>query len=183
MCLGFWRCAANFKDNETERGRVNMTKWMYVFILGLVSIDQSLKHLAKTYYEANWGKTQYSGHVDIIPNFLNVTYAENRGAAFGMLKDQQWFFILFTLSVIAVFIYLIECKKISNKLFLASATLLISGGFGNLIDRIYRGYVVDYLKFSIFPTVCNFADICIVVGTVILGIYILFYYKSSKIRG
>lgn len=148
-------------------------KWMCVFILGLLTIDQSLKYFARTHFK-------FGENLSVIPNLLDVTYVENRGAAFGILQNQQWFFILFTLFVISLLVYLIKFKSFNHKLFIASSILLISGGIGNLIDRVYLGYVVDYMKFSFFTTVCNFADICIVVGTMFLGVYILFYHKSSK---
>ncbi len=150
-------------------------KWMCVFILVLLTIDQSLKFFVRTHLKFN-------EYLSVVPNLLDVTYAINRGAAFGMLQNQQWFFILFALITILVLVYLIKFKNFNNKLFLASSILLISGGIDNLIDRVYLGYVVDYMKFSFFTTVCNFADICIVAGTVLLGGYILFYHKSSKIR-
>lgn len=153
-----------------------MMKWIWIFVLELVAIDQSLKHIARTRFK-------FGEYLSVIPNLLDVTYAENRGAAFGMLQNQQWFFILFAFSVIAILVYLIKFKKVNHNLFLTSATLLISGGIGNLIDRVCLGYVVDYMKFSFFTTVCNSADICIVAGTVLLSVYILFYHKSSKIRG
>lgn len=149
-------------------------KWMCVFVLAFLTIDQSLKYFARTHFK-------FGENLSVIPNLLDVTYIENRGAAFGILQNQQWFFILFTLCVILVLVYLIKFKDFNNKLFLTSSVLLISGGFGNLIDRVCLGYVVDYMKFSFFTTVCNFADICIVAGTVLLGVYILFYHKSSKI--
>ncbi len=150
-------------------------KWMCVFILVLLTIDQSLKYFVRTHLKFN-------EYLSVVPNLLDVTYAINRGAAFGMLQNQQWFFILFALITILVLAYLIKFKNFNHKLFLASSILLISGGIGNLIDRVYLGYVVDYMKFSFFTTVCNFSDICIVAGTVLLGGYILFYHKSSKIR-
>ena len=68
-------------------------------------------------------------------------------------------------------------------MFTASAILLIGGGIGNLIDRIFLGYVIDYLSISFFPPVCNFADYCITVGTGLLLIYMIFisdYFNSSK---
>lgn len=150
-------------------------KWMCIFILAFLTIDQSLKYFARTHF--NFGE-----HFTVVPNLLDVTYVENRGAAFGILQNQQWFFILFTLCVVSLLIYLVKFKNFNNKLFMVSSILLISGGIGNLVDRVYLGYVVDYMKFSFFTTVCNFADICIVTGTVLLGIYILFYHNLSKIR-
>ena len=62
-----------------------------------------------------------------------------------------------------------------SKLFSISAALIIGGGIGNLIDRIFLGYVIDYLQLSFFSPVCNFADYCISIGTVLLVINLLLF--------
>ncbi len=118
----------------------------------------------------------------VIPGLFSLTYVENRGAAFGMLSDARWVFITFTVIVIAVMIYLMFKKRITSKLFNISAVLIIGGGIGNLIDRIFYGYVVDYLSVSFFPPVCNFADYCITVGAALLVIYLMFFsdFLSKK---
>ena len=59
---------------------------------------------------------------------------------------------------------------------------IIGGGIGNLIDRIFLGYVIDYLQLSFFSPVCNFSDYAITVGTVLLVIYLLFFSDSSKAK-
>lgn len=123
------------------------------------------------------------GTVEIIPGLFSLTYVENKGAAFGMFANMRWIFIVFTVIVIAALIFIIFKKKINNKLFITSAVLLIGGGIGNLIDRIFFGYVIDYLSLSFFSPVCNFADYCITAGTILLIIYIIFYsdfFKSEK---
>ena len=78
------------------------------------------------------------------------------------------------------FIYLIKYKNLNDKMFLTAAALIISGGLGNLIDRLFLGYVVDYIKLSFFSPICNFADYCITFGTIILIIYVVFFYKDIK---
>ena len=113
--------------------------------------------------------------VTAIPRILDLVYVENRGVAFGMFKDLRWLFVVITGVVIFAFIFLLIKNARSSKLFSISAALIIGGGIGNLIDRIVLGYVVDYLRLSFFPPVCNFADYCITAGTVLLVIYLLFY--------
>lgn len=122
------------------------------------------------------------GSVEVIPGLFSLTYLENKGAAFGILSNMRWIFIVFTLIVIAILIYLVVKNKIKSKLFTASAILLIGGGIGNLIDRIFFGYVIDYLSLSFFSPVCNFADYCITFGTVLLVIYLIFYSDFFKDR-
>ncbi|MCH5304537.1 MAG: signal peptidase II, partial [Ruminococcus sp.] len=119
----------------------------------------------------------------VIPGFFSLVYVENKGAAFGMLSNARWVFIIFTLAVIIFLIAFLFKKKPTSKLLNTALILIIGGGIGNLIDRIFYGYVVDYLSISFFPPVCNFADYCVTVGAVILVIYLLFfsdYLKKDK---
>lgn len=142
----------------------------------IVGVDQLIK-----FFVCNF--LQPVGSVEVIPGLFSLKYVENKGAAFGMMANMRWVFIVFTIVVIAIMLFIVFKKKIKNKLFISSSILLIGGGIGNLIDRIFLGYVIDYLSLSFFPPVCNFADYCITVGTVILLIYLLFfsdYFKSSK---
>ena len=149
--------------------------WMTFFVIVLVAIDQVVKYFVSS-------NLKFSGSITVIPGLLDFIYVENRGAAFGMFQNQQWFFVVFALIMILFFVYLIKFKKLNNRVFLVSAVLIISGGIGNLIDRIFLGYVVDYMKLSFFSPVCNFADYCITFGTVILIVYIIFFNKDEKIR-
>lgn len=123
---------------------------------------------------------QGMGKVTVIDNLLYLTYTENRGAAFSMLSNHRWIFIAFTVAALAVLIFIIFKFKIKDKLFVISSMLIIGGGIGNLIDRIRFGYVVDYIYWSFFTPVCNFADYCITCGTVILMIYIIFFTDILK---
>lgn len=139
----------------------------------IVVIDQLLKLLV-----VNTIKT--SGSVEILGGLVNFQYVENRGMAFGMLKDCRWLFIIFTvIVVVGVIIYMITTKP-QSKFLLTSLALILGGGVGNLIDRIFLGYVVDYIQLSFFSSVCNFADYCITIGTVLLIIYILFFSPLNE---
>lgn len=121
--------------------------------------------------------------VEVISGVFSLTYVENKGAAFGMLANARWIFILFTIAVIIFLIIFLFTKKPESKLINLSLVLIIGGGIGNLIDRIFYGYVVDYLSLSFFPPVCNFADYCVTAGAVLLVVYLLFfsdYLKKEK---
>lgn len=119
-------------------------------------------------------------NVPFIGDLLTLTYVENRGAAFGMMQNMSWLFAVITVLMIALFFYIIIKKKITSKFFIACTVLIIGGGVGNLIDRIFRGFVVDYLRLSFFPYICNLADYCITVGAVLLIIYVLFFYGKDN---
>ncbi len=92
-----------------------------------------------------------------------------------MLSDARWIFILFTLIIIALIIFVLFKYRVRSKLFNISVILIVGGGIGNLIDRIFYGFVVDYLSVSFFPPVCNFADYCITVGAALMVIYLMFF--------
>ena len=117
----------------------------------------------------------------VIKNIFSLTYVENRGAAFGILQNSRWIFICATIIILAVLIiYKIKYKP-QGKIINTSLCLLISGAIGNLIDRIFRGFVVDMLEvtFIEYP-VFNVADCFVVVGAILLGIYIMFIYKEPE---
>ncbi len=120
------------------------------------------------------------GSVSVIDNLLSFTYAENNGVAFGSFAGNRWIFVVLTTALIAAILIYMFKKKPKSKLFYASVALVIGGGIGNLIDRIFYGYVIDYISLSFFPPVCNFADYCITVGTVLLMVYVLFFSEVGK---
>ncbi|MGE5632881.1 MAG: signal peptidase II [Caulobacteraceae bacterium] len=141
---------------------------MYPIIIAaaIVALDQAIK-----YYIVN---SLPAEGITVIKNFFYLIYVENRGIAFGMLKNKTLFFII-TISIISVAIAFMIYKFYKTYPFIAVCLSLILGGaIGNLIDRIRLGFVVDYLHFSIFPPVFNLADSAIVVGAILLGITVIF---------
>ena len=115
----------------------------------------------------------------VLGGLVKFEYVENRGMAFGMLQNFRWFFIIFTLVIIsAVVVYVLKTKP-TSKLLKVSLSLIVGGGIGNLIDRMFMGYVVDYIQLSFFSPVCNFADYCVTIGTALLLIYIIFFTQDE----
>lgn len=141
-----------------------------IIVLLLAVIDQISKYFVLELLK-------FSNPVILINNFLRLNYVENRGAAFGILQNQQLFFIIVTSVVIlAVVFYRIRYNRF-NKVANLSLDLIIAGAVGNLVDRVRLNYVVDFIDvnfwgFYDFP-VFNFADICVVVGTLLLALLIL----------
>lgn len=114
---------------------------------------------------------------DIIPGVFRFSYVENRGAAFGMLDEHRWvFMIVSVVAIVAIFIYLWKFAP-KSKFLTVGLSLVIGGGIGNMIDRVAYGYVVDFLDFCAFPTlwrwVFNVADACVCVGAAIVMIYLV----------
>lgn len=139
-----------------------------LIIVLLIGIDQLSKLWALDYLKE-------IGSIPIIQNIFHLTYVENRGAAFGMLQNNQIIFIIVALAASIYGLYYLHTKKV-NIIGKSGIILIISGAIGNLIDRVRLGFVVDYFDFRIiWEYVFNVADVFVVVGTILLCIYILFF--------
>lgn len=147
----------------------------------LVIIDQIIKYFVSAYL-------QPVGSINVIDNLFSLVYVENRGVAFGMFSGMHWVFIALTSVLLAIIIFYMFKKRPKGRFFYICVALIVGGGVGNLIDRIFYGYVIDYISLSFFPPVCNFADYCITAGTILLVIYLLFFSdmldssKKAKIK-
>lgn len=147
---------------------------IYEFIIILlITIDQISKLLALKYLKE-------IGSLPVIQNVFHLTYVENRGAAFGMFQNNQLLFIIVALIASIYGLYYLHTKHV-NTIGKVGILLIISGAIGNLIDRVRLGYVVDYFDFRIiWNYVFNVADIFVVLGTILLCIYILFYDENKQ---
>ena len=119
--------------------------------------------------------------VAVIDGIFSLTYVENKGAAFGILHNARWVFIVATIAAIIAMVWYKRKFKPQGKVINTSLCLLLSGALGYMIDRIFLGYVVDMLEvtFIDYP-VFNVADCFVVVGAILLCIYILFIYKEPE---
>ena len=133
----------------------------------LILVDQISKLLVSKYL--------VNSDVTLIPKFLTFTYIKNFGAAFGILEGKRIFFILVTILVGSYLVY--ELIKSKDKLNIITLTLIISGILGNFIDRLFYGYVRDFISFKIFNPVFNVADSYIVIGVII---YIISMFVGDK---
>ena len=144
-----------------------------IIILLLIGLDQISKIWAINHLKS-------VGSIPIIENIFHLTYVENRGAAFGMLENNQAIFIIVALIASIYGLYYLHTKKV-NLVCKTGIMLIISGAIGNAIDRLRLGFVVDYFDFRIiWEYVFNIADIFVVVGTILLCIYIIFYEEKSN---
>ncbi len=110
--------------------------------------------------------------VPVIKGVFHFTLVQNKGAAFGILKNQLPLFIV--TSLFAIFLIYFELKNTKHSRgYSVSLSLILAGALGNLIDRLFLGYVIDFLDFRIWP-VFNVADIAITIGAILLGYTILF---------
>ena len=128
----------------------------------LVLVDQLTKIAVQ-----HWLKP--IGDFPLIDGVLHLTYLENRGMAFGMMQGQKWLLIWVTAIVLLVLIAAVMMGKVKKPATLFTVAVIIGGGVGNLIDRIYRGYVIDFIYVKIINfAIFNFADICVTCGTAVL---------------
>lgn len=112
---------------------------------------------------------------------FHLTYCENRGAAFGILQNKFGLFYLITAIVVIFITVYIAKKRPQSRVLNISLTLLVGGALGNVIDRLFRGFVVDFFDFRLihFP-IFNPADCFVVCGTFLLAVYILFLEGRQK---
>ncbi len=112
--------------------------------------------------------------IPVIHNWLHLTYVNNPGAAFGMLANKRWFFVVATVLMIAVLVYYARTMGSRSKLLLMALGMITGGAVGNFVDRLRMGYVVDFLDFrGIWPYIFNIADAAIVVGAIFMAWYLL----------
>ncbi|BES65376.1 signal peptidase II [Gottschalkiaceae bacterium SANA] len=142
----------------------------WLLAITLIAIDQ----LSKI-----WASTSLAGQpaIPVIPGFFQLSYVRNFGAAFGILQNQRVIFLILTLTFVAGVVYVMKRYRFRTP-FMIFVMGLTGGAVGNLIDRMFRGYVVDFFDVRFgqiydFP-VFNIADICIVVSTILIAIWVIF---------
>ncbi len=140
-----------------------MLKKSFLLSIIVIILDQIIKYFINNNLTSN---------IVIIGDFFSITKAHNTGAAFSIFSNQRIFLIIVSLLILIILCKLIKDYKLNKRNIIAFA-LLIGGLIGNLIDRIFLGYVIDYLSFEFgnysFP-IFNLADTCIVIGVGLLFI-------------
>ncbi len=118
--------------------------------------------------------------IPIIEGWFHITSVRNTGAAFSILENQTWFFIITAIIISLVLVYLIYRVYREYRILALLMALILGGALGNLIDRIMYGSVVDFIDVQIINfAIFNVADIAITVGTALLVIYVIFS-KNNK---
>jgi len=144
---------------------------IFIIVLATLSLDQLTKFLITKNLFQNQS-------IPIIKGIFYITLVHNRGAAFGILKNQIPLFIITSLfAIILIYFNLKENKQ--SKSYSIVLSLILAGALGNLIDRLFFGYVIDFLDFRIWP-VFNMADSAITIGAILLGWSILFKKNVSR---
>ena len=141
----------------------------------LVLLDQGTKMLALE-------SLKPLGSVTLAPGLLDLTFVENRGVAFGMFSGQRWMILVLTGAIIGALVYYYRKLPEGNgyRWVRCALVMVLAGAAGNLIDRIFRGYVVDFFEFTFVKWyVFNMADIYVVLGVIWLLFLMFFVIKEE----
>ena len=143
----------------------------------LVVLDQIVKLLIR--HNIALGES-----VTLIPGVMDLTYIQNTGAAFSLFRQHTWILAIISL-VVAVLIVIALLKRIFTKPFgVISLAVVLAGAVGNLIDRVFLGFVTDMFKTTFMNfAVFNVADICVVLGGIAVCVYVIFFYEKWEKTG
>jgi len=142
--------------------------WIVLVVI-FVALDQVTK------YAVNQTIPQ-DGEAELIPGFFSLQHLRNDGAAMGILDGHRWVFMTFTVIIIAVAVVFLCSGRVKNRWGVLSLAMIIGGGLGNMIDRIFLGEVIDFFAFNFWGFefwVFNVADIFVTCGTIMLAFYIM----------
>ena len=151
---------------------------IYIFLfLILLIIDQYSKFIVH-------GTLYVGDTIPIIDNFFNLTYVQNRGVAFGLFQGKIDIVSILALVAIGLILFYF-CKNFKKISFLEriAYTMIFSGAVGNMIDRLFRGFVVDMLDFrGIWSFIFNFADVWINIGVILIIIEHLIFNRKKRVK-
>ncbi|MGA5660006.1 lipoprotein signal peptidase LspA [Bacillus bombysepticus] len=148
----------------------------YVIALFVIAIDQISKWLIVKNMELGTS-------IPIIDNVLYITSHRNRGAAWGILENEMWFFYIITVVFVVFIVFYMKKYAKTDKLLGISLSLILGGAIGNFIDRVFRQEVVDFIHVYIFSynyPVFNIADSALCIGVVLIIIQTLLEGKKAK---
>lgn len=154
-----------------------MKKARYVLIAGILLVDQLVKYVVRSH--------MYVGEsIPVIQNVFHLTYVRNTGAAFNLFEGMSLFLQVVTFFALIFAVWFMEKHLERHWTLLLSMILIVSGGAGNLLDRVMLGYVTDLLEFRLihFP-VFNVADIAICTGCFILVLYTFVFDRPAEEKG
>ena len=151
----------------------------YILYSSIIAVGIILDQITK------WLSAEFLSKIEtfpIIKGVLHLTYVENRGAAFGMFADKRWVFMITSTVMIVVLSAYLYLGLSENKLYAVSISMIISGGIGNMIDRIALGSVIDFIEvtfvdFAIFNGADSF--VCVGAGMLVLAM-VLDIIKEAK---
>ena len=165
-----------------RRRKITRILWILIIVVGNIGCDQVSKDMVRD-------KIEYNANIQIIDDFITLTKVENTGAFLSLGSEMprigyQIIMIFFPLIILILVLYFLLKSSSQSKLSSVAISLLVGGGFGNLIDRILYGSVTDFLHFDfgLFQTgIVNMADISITIGFILMVLEIYLKKRAVKI--
>ncbi len=143
----------------------------WILTIAFAAVDQATKYIARSVIsEDSVIRVLTAGDTDI----LSFSLHKNTGAAFSSFTGQTVMLAAVTAALIAVMTVYFHRIKRRHPLMTVAFTMVTGGGIGNLIDRIFQGSVTDFIRLFPFTFIFNFADICVVIGAILLMLYYFF---------
>ena len=146
--------------------------------LALLGLDQWVKHYVTVHIPL--GEAQ-----PLLPGLVELRTVHNYGAAWSSFSGMRWLLVIVTGCIVLSVLALLVRRMVRHPLGVCACCLIVSGGLGNILDRVRLGYVVDMLHLEFWPSypVFNVADICVVCGAVLGAVYYLWFYEKYDKRG
>lgn len=141
----------------------------YIILISIIALSLAIDLITKVIF----ANTLAMGDIILIPNLLTLTYVENTGAAFGMLGNKTWLLIVVSIIFIIAFVLFDIFNHSSSGWYLAGVGMILGGAIGNFVDRIFLGYVRDFVSIRFFGFVFNMADMFITFGIICFAIHLI----------
>ena len=145
-----------------------------ILVAALVLLDQGVKFLVRANIEP-------LGSVPFLPHILELTYVKNTGMAFSLFSEHTWLLALISAVVAVGLAVVLASGVVRHPLGRVPLAMVLAGAVGNLIDRVFLGYVTDmflvlFMNFAVF----NVADVCVVCGGIVFCVYFCFFYERLE---
>ena len=150
--------------------------WYIVLFAALLGADQLIKYWTVEHLALGESAA-------FLPGIVRLTRVHNYGAAWSSFSGQRWLLVVVTCVIVALVAWFLARRIVRHPLGVIAGVMILAGGVGNLIDRLFRSYVVDMFDLTLFSyPVFNFADCCVVVGAILGAVYYLFFYDKYDKR-
>ena len=146
--------------------------------LALLGLDQWVKHYVTVNIPLGEAR-------EFLPGLVELRTVHNYGAAWSSLAGMRWLLVAITGVIIAAVAVILIRRIVRHPVGVMAGFLILSGGLGNIVDRVRLGYVVDMFHLEFWPSypVFNVADICVVCGAVLGAVYYLGFYEKYDKKG
>lgn len=155
-------------------------KSKYIILISLAGLIIALDQITKLYIDHHF---QLHESISVIPNFFNITYVRNTGAAFGLLSKAPEsfripFFIIVPLIALTIIVLIFKKTQDTQLLMITALSLILGGAIGNFIDRVRFNYVIDFLDFH-WKNVYHWPAFNVADATIVVGVALLIFYTLT----